>query len=63
MILFTSVPLDKIPFEDHPTIRFDEVESVEMPFRYVTDKDGQPILPPGMKELLYDDMDKGFDEM
>lgn len=47
-----TVPLDKIPFVDHPTIRFNETESVEMPFRYVIDKQGEPILPEGMRELL-----------
>ena len=55
------VPMDKIPFIDSPTIRFDEVESVEMPFRYVRDSEGEPILPRGMKKLLQDDMDKAFE--
>jgi hypothetical protein len=48
----STVPLSKIPFVDNPTIRFDAVESVEMPFRYVTDAAGEPILPEGMRELL-----------
>ena len=56
-----TVPLSEIPFIDNPTIRFDDVESVEMPFRYVTDAKGEPILPDGMRQLLQDDMDKGFD--
>lgn len=58
----TTVPLSKIPFVDNPTIRFDEVESVEMPFRYVKSPEGEPILPPGMKEHLHNDMDQAFDE-
>lgn len=32
-----------------------------MPFRYVTDANGEPILPDGMRKLLQDDMEKGFD--
>lgn len=42
---FFAVPLDKIPFVDNPEIRVDQHESTEMPFRYVTDKNGQPIMP------------------
>ncbi|SCV72143.1 BQ2448_4837 [Microbotryum intermedium] len=61
MVVQDQIPLNKIPFVDHPTIRFDEIESVEMPFRYVADAQGEPILPKGMKELLREDMDKGFD--
>ena len=29
---------------DHPDIKFNEHESTQMPFRYVTDKDGKPIV-------------------
>jgi ribosome biogenesis SPOUT family RNA methylase Rps3 len=28
-----SVPLEKIPYVDHPTIKLNASESVEMPFR------------------------------
>ncbi|KDE09257.1 hypothetical protein MVLG_00577 [Microbotryum lychnidis-dioicae p1A1 Lamole] len=61
IVVQDQIPLDKIPFVNHPTIRFDEIESVEMPFRYVADAQGEPILPKGMRELLREDMDKGFD--
>ena len=40
-----SVPLDQIPYVDHPEIKIDEHESTQMPFRYVADAEGQPILP------------------
>ena len=30
---------------DFPELRFNEHECTEMPFRYVTDKDGKPIMP------------------
>lgn len=57
-----GIALSDIRFVDHPTITFNERESVEMPFRYVADeRTGEPILPPGMKDLLQNDMDRGFD--
>ncbi|KAL0945931.1 hypothetical protein HGRIS_012212 [Hohenbuehelia grisea] len=61
IVVEDKVPLGKIPFIDHPTIVFNAKESVEMPFRYITDKDGEPKLPPGMRKLLHDDLNKGFD--
>ena len=39
------VPLNKIVYLDHPELRVDEHESTEMPFRYVADDDGSPIMP------------------
>jgi ribosome biogenesis SPOUT family RNA methylase Rps3 len=39
------VPVDKIPFVDHPTIKVSKNESTEMPFRYVTNDAGEPIMP------------------
>jgi len=55
-----KVPLDKIPYIDFPTIHFNAKESVEMPFRYILHgKD--PLLPPGMRELLHEDLNKSFD--
>ncbi|KAG8792482.1 hypothetical protein FRC12_005982 [Ceratobasidium sp. 428] len=69
--------LESLPYVDHPTIRFNAKESVEMPFRtlfqlrsspphliglgYIARPDGEPILPEGMKELLKEDLNKGFD--
>ncbi|RDX52557.1 DUF431-domain-containing protein [Lentinus brumalis] len=55
-----KTPLSEIPFVDFPTIVFNAKESVEMPFRYIT-KDGEPILPPGMREHLKEDLNKSFD--
>ena len=48
------------PKQDFPTIRFNAKESVEMPFRYIAESD-EPKLPPGMRQLLYDDLDKSLD--
>lgn len=62
--------------QDYPTIVFNAKESVEMPFRtcqssqkfcvdnprsgYIS-ANGEPRLPPGMREHLYDDLNKSFD--
>ncbi|KAF8558553.1 DUF431-domain-containing protein [Imleria badia] len=57
-----QIPLDDIPYVEFPTIKFNAKESVEMPFKYIADRPGgEPLLPPGMKELLYEDLNKGFD--
>ena len=37
--------LNDIPYVDYPEIRIDEHESTEMPFRYVKDALGKPIMP------------------
>lgn len=41
----TAAPLDKIPYVDDPELRVDKHESTEMPFRYVMDENGKPIMP------------------
>jgi len=60
LVIEDKVPLSKIPYKDHPTIVFNPKESVEMPFRYIADGD-EPRLPPGMRELLREDLNKSFD--
>ncbi|KAJ2919755.1 hypothetical protein MD484_g654, partial [Candolleomyces efflorescens] len=55
--------LDEIPYvvnQEFPTIHFNPKESVEMPFRYIA-TGSDPLLPPGMKELLHEDLNKSFD--
>lgn len=37
--------LSEIPYIDSPEIRINEHESTEMPFRYMADTDGLPIMP------------------
>ncbi|KAH9956367.1 DUF431-domain-containing protein [Russula dissimulans] len=62
-VVVDRVSLEDIPYVDHPTIRFNARESVEMPFRYMIapgTKD-EPLLPPGMKEHLHADLDQSFD--
>jgi len=60
LVVEDKVPLSRIPYKDHPTIVFNRRESVEMPFRYIADRD-EPRLPPGMRELLHRDLNKSFD--
>ncbi|KAI6038666.1 SAM-dependent RNA methyltransferase [Pisolithus marmoratus] len=55
-----GVPLDEIPYIDFPTIRFNAHESVEMPFRYIREG-SEPLLPPGMRDLLHEDLNKSFE--
>ncbi|KAJ7068762.1 SAM-dependent RNA methyltransferase [Mycena amicta] len=59
-VVHDKIPLDKIPYIDFPTIRFNAKESVEMPFRYIADEN-EPVLPPGMRKLLHEDLNKSFD--
>ncbi|KAJ7450741.1 SAM-dependent RNA methyltransferase [Mycena latifolia] len=60
LVVDDKIPLDKIPYVDFPTIVFNPKESVEMPFRYITDGT-EPKLPSGMSELLHEDLNKNFD--
>lgn len=39
------VPLKEVPYVDHPDLKINEHESTQMPFRYVKDENGQPIMP------------------
>ncbi|KAF8909708.1 SAM-dependent RNA methyltransferase [Gymnopilus junonius] len=61
LVVQDRIPLKEIPYIDQPTIRFNAKESVEMPFRYISDDTKEPRLPPGMKELLQEDLNKTFD--
>ncbi|KAK2593527.1 hypothetical protein QQS21_008750 [Conoideocrella luteorostrata] len=63
MVVQDGTPLDKIPHIDFPELKFDKHESTQMPFRYVTDKEGNPIMPEGMKELIRQDADKAVDDL
>lgn len=60
LVVKDKIKVDEIPYIDYPTIKFNAKESVEMPFRYIV-KDGKPLLPPGMRELLHEDLNKSFD--
>ncbi|KAI5857160.1 SAM-dependent RNA methyltransferase [Tricharina praecox] len=55
--------LDEIPYADYPTLQINKNESTEMPFRYVKDDKGTPIMPDGMMELIKLDADKSLEDM
>jgi ribosome biogenesis SPOUT family RNA methylase Rps3 len=61
MVVVQGFELDKIPYIDFPELQLDEHESTEMPFRYVADEKGEPVMPPGMIDLIKADADKAFD--
>ncbi|CDO72108.1 hypothetical protein BN946_scf184962.g51 [Trametes cinnabarina] len=60
MLNYLRTGLFLTPLQDHPTIVFNAKESVEMPFRYISDGK-EPILPPGMREHLHEDLNRSFD--
>ncbi len=39
------MPLEKISYVDYPEILINEHERTEMPFRYVKNAQGEPIMP------------------
>lgn len=55
--ILNGTPLEKIRFKDHIELDMGRNESVELPYRYVV-KNGEPILPPGLVEMLKEQ--KGF---
>lgn len=63
LVVLEQKKLDGIPYVDFPELKLDEHESTEMPFRYVIDEHGNPIMPDGMFELIKADADKGFDQL
>lgn len=62
IILEKQTKFENIKFIDYPEIRFSKHEATEMPFRYVLDDDGKPILPKGMVQLIHDDSMKNLDD-
>ena len=63
MVVVQQTELDKIPYVDFPELQLNEHESTEMPFRYVVDAEGKPIMPVGMIDLIKADADKAFDNL
>ncbi|CCL99069.1 uncharacterized protein FIBRA_01081 [Fibroporia radiculosa] len=60
LVVEDKATLSQIHYIDHPTIKFNPKESVEMPFRYIAEGQ-QPKLPPGMREHLHEDLNKSFE--
>ncbi|QLQ78375.1 hypothetical protein HG537_0A06220 [Torulaspora globosa] len=52
-----------IKFIDYPEFRFNKNEATEMPFRYVLDSKGNPILPEGMLALIKRDSEQSLDDL
>ncbi|XXH03702.1 hypothetical protein Hte_010108 [Hypoxylon texense] len=63
MVVEEQFTLNKIPYTDFPELKFNEHESTQMPFRYVKDDDGNPIMPEGMVDLIKKDADKSIDDL
>ena len=63
LLRLPTVPLDKIQYIDHPELKIDEHESTQMPFRYVKDRNGKPVMPEGMMDLIKKDSEKGFGDL
>lgn len=63
LIVEKKTPLEQIRFIDYPEFRFNENEATEMPFRYVLDAQGDPILPKGMLELIKKDSEQSLDDL
>ncbi|CAN6633506.1 protein arginine N-methyltransferase Sfm1p [Trichomonascus vanleenenianus] len=56
-------PLEAIDFLDHPELKFSRYESTQMPFRYVKNDKGEPIMPAGMLDLIKKDTEKSLDDL
>lgn len=63
IIIERQVPFEEIKFIDYPEFRFTKNEATEMPFRYVLDDNGAPILPEGMLELIKKDSEQSLDDL
>ena len=45
IVVEQKIPLNDIPYLDHPDLKINKHESIEMPFRYVKGQDGKPVMP------------------
>ncbi|WFC97086.1 hypothetical protein MBRA1_003751 [Malassezia brasiliensis] len=50
-----------LAFLDSPTLDFGRGESVELPYRYLDRGDHTPLMPPGMRDLIYRDFNRSFE--
>ncbi|CAI4036339.1 hypothetical protein SMKI_15G1790 [Saccharomyces mikatae IFO 1815] len=63
LIIKDQTGFEDIKFIDYPEFRFNKNEATEMPFRYVLDKEGKPILPEGMLDLIKKDSAQSLDDL
>jgi ribosome biogenesis SPOUT family RNA methylase Rps3 len=45
LVIQDQLPLDQIAYVDAPEFKINKHESTQMPFRYVRDDNGQPLMP------------------
>ena len=73
------MPLNQIEYVDYPELKIDKHESTQMPFRYIKDENGSPVMPKvsigtfetafpkqslqGMLDLIKKDSEKGFGDL
>lgn len=62
-IIEDQTKFEDIKFIDYPEIRYNKYEATEMPFRYILDAEGVPILPEGMLELIKKDAEQSIDDL
>lgn len=62
-IIENKTKFEEIKFLDYPEIRFNKYEATEMPFRYIIDENGEPILPRGMLEHIKKDAEQSIDDL
>ncbi|AMD22521.1 HHL249Wp [Eremothecium sinecaudum] len=62
-IVEKQLKFSDIKFIDYPEFRFSKNEATEMPFRYILDSAGKPILPEGMLELIKKDSEQTLDDL
>ncbi|KAH3666425.1 hypothetical protein WICMUC_005693 [Wickerhamomyces mucosus] len=63
LILEKQTKFEDIKFIDYPEFRFNKSEAVEMPFRYILNEQGRPILPEGMFALIKKDSEQSLDDL
>lgn len=63
LIIEKKINFESINFIDYPEFRFNANEAIEMPFRYVLNSDGRPILPQGMIELIKKDSEQSIEDL
>ena len=63
IIIEKQTKFEDIKFIDYPEFRFNKNEATEMPFRYVLNSEGKPVLPEGMLELIKRDSEQSLDDL
>jgi ribosome biogenesis SPOUT family RNA methylase Rps3 len=45
LVIQDQMPLESISYVDSPDLKINKHETTQMPFRYVRDERGQPVMP------------------